>query len=68
MPRRKVLVIGTLGCSLMLAANAALSAKWATYTKDDENLAVGRTGAAFFFLFGVVYAFTVCTCISIRYV
>ena len=52
----------------MLAANAALSAKWATYTKDNENLAVGRTGAAFFFLFGVVYAFTVCTCISIRYV
>ena len=60
MPRRKVLVIGTFGCSLMLAANAGLSAKWDSYTDETGyNLAIGRTAAAFFFLFGVVYAFTV---------
>ena len=40
MPRRKVLVIGTFGCSLMLAANAALSAKWASYAKGEEDLAM----------------------------
>ncbi|EJD05087.1 general substrate transporter [Fomitiporia mediterranea MF3/22] len=58
MPRRKVLVWGTLGCSLMLAANAGFSAAWANYEEGHQNLDVGRAGAAFFFLFGVVYAFT----------
>ena len=48
MPRRRVLVWGTLLCSLMLAANAGFSAAWATYQPDHENLNVGRAGAAFF--------------------
>ena len=48
MPRRRVLVWGTLGCSFMLAANAAFSAAWASYEKGNQNLDVGRAGAAFF--------------------
>lgn len=60
MPRRTVLVLGTFGCSLMLAANAGLSAAWASYADSPvKNLNVGRAGAAFFFLFGVVFAFSV---------
>ena len=43
----------------MLAANAALSARWASFSEGEEDLAIGRTAAAFFFLFGIVYAFTV---------
>ncbi|KAA1473302.1 general substrate transporter [Dentipellis sp. KUC8613] len=58
MPRRKVLVIGTFLCSVMLALNAGFSAKWATYGDGPKNLAVGNAGVAFFFLFGIVYAFT----------
>ncbi|TFY77891.1 hypothetical protein EWM64_g6124 [Hericium alpestre] len=58
MPRRKVLVIGTFLCSVTLALNAGLSAKWATYGDGPKNLAVGSGGVAFFFLFNAVYAFT----------
>jgi len=58
MPRRKVLVWGTLGCSILLGCNAGLSAKWASYGAEDKNLDVGRLAAAFFFLFGCLYAFT----------
>ena len=60
MPRRKVLVVGTLLCSVLLAANAAFSAAWASQMDGaSPNLNIGRTGAAFYFLFGVAYAFTV---------
>ncbi|KAI0059166.1 hypothetical protein BV25DRAFT_1918640 [Artomyces pyxidatus] len=59
MPRRKVLIIGTFLCAVMLALNAAFSAKWATYGAGvPKDLAVGNAGVAFFFLFGVVFAFT----------
>ncbi|KAG8977218.1 hypothetical protein FRC05_002218 [Tulasnella sp. 425] len=58
MPRRHVLVFGTALCSLMLAANAGFSAKWATYGATNKNLNVGRAGAASFFLFNSAYAFT----------
>ncbi|KAL5520467.1 hypothetical protein ACEPAG_9691 [Sanghuangporus baumii] len=58
MPRRRVLIWGTLLCSLMLAANTGFSAAWANYQSGHENLSVGRAGAAFFFLFNVVYGFT----------
>ncbi|KAL5478802.1 hypothetical protein ACEPAI_2079 [Sanghuangporus weigelae] len=58
MPRRRVLVWGTLLCSFMLAANTGFSAAWANYQLGHENLNVGRAGAAFFFLFNVVYGFT----------
>ena len=61
MPRRSVLIWGTLACSFLLAANAGLSAAWAgEVNKEVKNLSLGRAGAAFYFLFGVVYAFTVC--------
>ena len=60
MPRRKVLVVGTLLCSVLLAANAAFSAVWASEMGGaSPNLNLGRAGAAFYFLFGVAYAFTV---------
>ncbi len=57
---RTVLVWGTIGCSVLLAANAGFSAAWANeVNKEVKNLALGRAGAAFYFLFGVVFAFTV---------
>ena len=59
MPRRAVLIWGTLGCCLMLAANAGFSGKWASYLPGEKNLNIGRLGAASFFLFQAVYAFTV---------
>ncbi|PAV20274.1 MFS lactose permease [Pyrrhoderma noxium] len=58
MPRRGVLVWGTAMCSVLLAANAGFSAAWASYANGKENLSIGRAGAAFFFLFNIVYAFT----------
>ncbi|KAL5478685.1 hypothetical protein ACEPAI_1962 [Sanghuangporus weigelae] len=58
MPRRRVLTWGTFGCSLMLAVNAAFSAAWASYGDGPKNLNVGRAGAAFYMLFGIVFAFT----------
>ncbi|KDQ20610.1 hypothetical protein BOTBODRAFT_61717 [Botryobasidium botryosum FD-172 SS1] len=58
MPRRKVLVIGTFCCSVLLGINAGLSAKWASYGTGPKNLDVGKLAAAFFFLFNIVYAFT----------
>ena len=48
MPRRLVLTWGTFGCSLMLAANAAFSAAWDGFEEGNENLSVGRAGAAFY--------------------
>jgi len=58
MPRRKVLVIGTFTCAVLLGCNAGLSAKWASYSKGTENHDVGKLAAAFFFLFNQAYAFT----------
>lgn len=58
MPRRRVLVWGTLLCSILLAVNAGFSAAWDGYGDGRKNLSVGRAGAAFFFLFNVAYAFT----------
>jgi len=45
----------------MLGANAAFTAKWATYANlpvSEKNLNIGRAGMASFFLFGIVYGFT----------
>ncbi|KZV88935.1 general substrate transporter [Exidia glandulosa HHB12029] len=58
MPRRKVLIIGTAVCSVMLACNAGLSAKWAAYGDGPKDLRVGQLAAAFFFLFNIAYGFT----------
>ena len=38
MPRRKVLVAGTFACAVMLALNAAFSARWAAYAAGEQNL------------------------------
>ncbi|KAG8743615.1 hypothetical protein FRC10_011678 [Ceratobasidium sp. 414] len=57
MPRRKVLVIGTAVCSVMLAINGGLSAKWANTPEDQKNLNVGRGAVAAFFWFNIIYSF-----------
>ncbi|EJD50867.1 putative MFS lactose permease [Auricularia subglabra TFB-10046 SS5] len=62
MPRRKVLIIGTACCAILLGCNAGLSAKWATYGDGPKNLKIGQLAAAFFFMFNVTYGFTVRSC------
>ncbi|KAI0264911.1 general substrate transporter [Gloeopeniophorella convolvens] len=58
LPRRKVIVIGSSLVTLMLALNAGLSAKWASYGDGPKNLAVGNAAVAFYFLFNVAYSST----------
>jgi len=59
MPRRKVLVVGTLLCGLWLGINGGLSKVWTdNYKKGVIDLGVGRGAVAAFFLFGITYAFT----------
>ncbi|KAF9892484.1 hypothetical protein FE257_001593 [Aspergillus nanangensis] len=55
MPRRKVLVIGTFGCAVMLAINGALSH---VFGNQPNNLSLGQAALAFYFLFNIVNAFT----------
>lgn len=57
MPRRKVLVIGTAVCAVMLAINGGLSAKWAQTPEDQKDLKVGRGAVAAFFFFNIIYSF-----------
>lgn len=56
LPRRKVLVAGTLGSAIFLGINGGLSAKWAREV-GHENLSVGQGAVAAYFLFNVVYSF-----------
>ncbi|TDL21123.1 general substrate transporter [Rickenella mellea] len=65
MSRRSVLVIGTFFCACTLGANAAFSAKWASYGDGPKDLIVARAAAAFFFLFGIVFSFTYTPLISL---
>ncbi|KAL7416185.1 hypothetical protein BDY24DRAFT_413086 [Mrakia frigida] len=70
MPRRPVLISGTLGSALCLLIHAVLSLKWAQQdtTPDpsrpgeviyvNPNLALGQTAVTFFFLFKVVFSFS----------
>ena len=59
MPRRKVLVVGTLLCGLWLGINGGLSKVWTdNYKSGIIDLGVGRGAVAAFFLFGITYAFT----------
>jgi len=58
MPRRKVLVIGTLLCSGMLAINGALTVKWAHEPADSKNLSVGKGSVAAYFFFNIIYSFS----------
>ncbi|KAL3459460.1 general substrate transporter [Aspergillus heterothallicus] len=54
MPRRKVLVIGTFVCVIMLAINGATSHEFG----KSENISYGRAALAFYFLFQIFYSFT----------
>ncbi|KAG8848704.1 hypothetical protein FRB91_010556 [Serendipita sp. 411] len=59
MPRRKVLVIGTFVCAIMLAINGGLSAKWASNeAKGAIDLKVGQGALAAYFFFNIIYSFT----------
>ena len=59
MPRRKVLVVGTLLCGLWLGINGGLSKVWTdNYKNGIIDLGVGRGAVAAFFLFGITYSFT----------
>lgn len=59
MPRRKALIYGTFACSILLAINGGLSAKWAhlSTAAQASNLAVGRGAVAAYFFFNIVYSF-----------
>ncbi|KAB5592909.1 Lactose permease [Ceratobasidium theobromae] len=57
MPRRKILVFGTIACSVMLAINGGLSAKWANTPDDQKDLKVGRGAVAAFFFFNIIFSF-----------
>ena len=58
MPRRKVLIIGTFLCSILLAINGGLSTRWGQFPAGDQNLSVGKGAVAAYFFFNIVYAFT----------
>ncbi|KAE9376357.1 putative MFS lactose permease [Stipitochalara longipes BDJ] len=67
MPRRKVLVIGTFICAVMLACNSGLtsvvnkeilSTTVGSVTGHITNLSYGKGALATYFLFQVVYGFT----------
>jgi hypothetical protein len=59
MPRRKVLVVGTLLCAIWLGINGGLSKVWTDNSKKGIiDLGVGRGAVAAFFLFGITYSFT----------
>lgn len=58
MPRRKVLVIGTLLCAFWLGINGGLTKVWADNEKKGVvNLAVGRGAVAAYFCFGITWSF-----------
>ncbi|ETS72989.1 hypothetical protein PFICI_15381 [Pestalotiopsis fici W106-1] len=57
MPRRKVLVIGTFVCAVMLAINSGLSA---AINEQGENIitSYAQGGLAAYFLFNIIFSFT----------
>ncbi|KAK3935843.1 general substrate transporter [Diplogelasinospora grovesii] len=57
MPRRKVLVWGTLTCAIALAINSGLSA---ALEQQGANIQISyaQTALAFYFLFNIVFSFT----------
>jgi sugar porter (SP) family MFS transporter len=60
MPRRTVLVWGTLGCAICMAINAGVSQPLIPQREAGETLdpTLGRTALAFYYLFQVVFSFT----------
>ncbi|KAK3382656.1 general substrate transporter [Lasiosphaeria ovina] len=57
MPRRKVLIIGTLLCSAALATNSGLSAALANQGANID-ISYGQGALASYFLFNVIFSFT----------
>ena len=57
MPRRRVLVWGTLVCAGFLAINGGLSAKWASMPEGAKDVTVGQGAVAAYFFFNIVYSF-----------
>ena len=57
LPRRQVLVFGTLGSAVMLAINGGLSAEWAKEGPNSKNLSVGKGAVAVYFFFNIIYSF-----------
>ncbi|KAI0163814.1 general substrate transporter [Pestalotiopsis sp. NC0098] len=57
MPRRKVLVIGTFACAVMLAINSGLSA---AINEQGDNIitSYAQGGLAAYFLFNIFFSFT----------
>ncbi|KAL4985747.1 general substrate transporter [Aspergillus falconensis] len=60
MPRRTVLVWGTLACAICMAVNAGVSQPLIPQRDAGETLdpTLGRTALAFYYLFQVVFSFT----------
>ncbi|KAL4737119.1 general substrate transporter [Aspergillus similis] len=60
MPRRTVLVWGTLGCAICMAINAGVSQPLIPQRDAGETLDknLGQTALAFYYLFQVVFSFT----------
>jgi hypothetical protein len=63
MPRRKVLVYGTLASALMLCINASLQTGLANYTTVVDgtsvisNASIAKAALAFYFFFNITYSF-----------
>ncbi|KAH6619380.1 general substrate transporter [Chaetomium sp. MPI-SDFR-AT-0129] len=59
MPRRKVLVFGTLLCAVALATNSGLSAALDQQTRAGQiNISYGQGALASYFLFNIIFSFT----------
>ena len=59
MPRRKLLIVGTLICAIWLGINGGLSKVWIDNNKRGiVDLGVGRGAVAAFFLFSITWSFT----------
>ncbi|KAL3480986.1 general substrate transporter [Aspergillus californicus] len=60
MPRRTVLVWGTLACAICMAVNAGVSVPMIPAHENNEpvNMTYGQTALAFYYLFQVIFSFT----------
>ncbi|KZO90478.1 general substrate transporter [Calocera viscosa TUFC12733] len=57
-PRRRVLPIGSICCSVCLALNGSLTTVWLETAVGAKKNSIGQASVAFYFLFQVCYAFT----------
>ncbi|KAL4930272.1 putative MFS lactose permease [Aspergillus undulatus] len=60
MPRRTVLVWGTLGCAICMAINAGVSVPMIPQREAEEGVdrTLGRAALTFYYLFQLVFSFT----------